>query len=174
MNPVTDRPYRSKDEYDEVGRMSPDQITEAIRRRRQAPQATPQPGGPQPQPGPQTQIKKRHPDQLDECSNELYDTLRQAVVDCKAMSFSCSDAAERETLGITTRKKFDKLPPSAKWQCLEILRRMGDAKKCDEARETFQKKCFGDKTDSGHDEAMESFAKAFESCRRKAIDRNCL
>jgi Domain of unknown function (DUF4157) len=121
--------------------------------------------------------QKRHPKQKDDCSNELYDQLRAKIENCKGLSFSCSDAAERAALGITTRKGFAK-PGAPRWDCVEILRRLGEAEKCAKARDDFQSKCFpispGDREWEDHQKQLADWKKAAQTCLDKALARNCL
>jgi hypothetical protein len=115
--------------------------------------------------------RTRHPDQT--CDDDVYDRLRQAVLDCKTISFSCSDDAERESLGITTRKAFNK-PGAPRWSKEEILRRLADAERCAKARNDFQNECFKGKANVGHEIQEADWEAAAETCREKARARGLL
>jgi hypothetical protein len=136
------------------------------------PGGVPAPTTPVPAPAPQAGPRTRHPNQT--CDDDVYDQLRNAVLDCKTFSFSCSDDVERRALGITTRKAFEKLPDSAKWPCPEILGRLADAEKCAKARKDFQDQCFQGTSDDGHPQQVKDWEAAADECFRKAQARGCL
>ena len=143
-----------------------------------APRASLPKAAPSPVPKPATMPgQKRHPKQKDDCPNELYDRLRDEINNCKGLSFSCSDAAERAALGITTRKGFEK-PGAPRWSRDEILRRLADAEKCANARDEFQSKCFpispGDPEWEDHQRQLRDWKTAVETCREKARARGYL
>lgn len=143
----------------------------------ETPQRTAPESAPKPQPQPQTGTPKRHPKQKDDCSNERYDELRDKITACKRMSFSCSDAAERAALGITTRKAFEK-PGAPRWPREEILRRLAQAEECAKARDDFQRECFepspGDPDWENHEKQRLDWKIAEQLCRDKARARGYL
>jgi len=114
-------------------------------------------------------VRTKHPDQT--CEDEVYVPMRQEVEDCKLLASSCTDETERKALGVTTRKKFAKMAASEKWPVEEINRRLANARRYLNARETFQATCFAGITDEGHDRAMEQLRNAVESCEEKAKAR---
>jgi hypothetical protein len=122
-------------------------------------------------PAPQTQAPK-YPNQI--CTNERLTELHDAMKKLCDAGISCSDAAEREEMGETTRKGFQKrIDAGQGWPCPEILSRLRATEACLKAREQIQKECFGNVPEPGHDRQIESARQALETCRAKAKARGC-
>jgi hypothetical protein len=122
-------------------------------------------------PATQSEVRK-YPGQL--CSNARLDELHTAMKAVCDAGISCSDTAEREALGATTRKKYDELIKQGQgWPCAEILKRLAATEACLKAREQIQRECFGNQPEPGHDRQLESARQAVETCRAKAAARGC-
>ena len=122
-------------------------------------------------PATQPEVRK-YPGQL--CSNARLEELHSAMKAICDSGISCSDAAEREGMGATTRKQYDKMIAAGKgWPCPEILQRLAATEACHKARQQIQSECFGNAPEPGHDRQLESARQAVETCRAKAKARGC-
>ena len=120
-------------------------------------------------PATQPEVRK-YPGQL--CSNARLEELHSAMKAICDSGISCSDAAEREGMGATTRKQYDKMIAAGQgWPCPEILQRLAATEACHKARQQIQSECFGNAPEPGHDRQLESARQAVETCRAKAKAR---
>ena len=152
LNPITGGPYASREEYDQISRMNPNDFAEAVRRHRQ--QAAPQPAPPQPQPNPAPQPQpgpRRNPNQT--CDDAVLDQL-QADKDriCNAIpGESCSPSK-------VSPKRLERRP------CSEIRARIQAVRDCIAIRQRIQNECFGGAPDPVHQRVMNELNSGLQAC----------
>ncbi len=180
MNPVTGKPYTSKEEYDQLHRLSQDEITRrAAEYRKQqldqadkaaqdiAPESTAGPVQPcpsqssstEPVPAPQTPTEDRkYPNQT--CDDATLQRLHREIGRrCKTLPMSCSDKAEA----------------GGQFSCDELRDRWQRAQDCLNARQKHADECFGGKPDQNHQDEIDKVNAVLSQCLAKLQDpaRKC-